>query len=384
MRFTTIVFAGRRRGGAHDLIRGLVVALVEQFSREDPPHAPPLVGVLQRHAFRRRGQDDAARFQELFLPHQPLDAAQQVAKIALRIGRDGIQPVGGLVVASFDGAACFHDRNRVIANTARSAHRCRHVLCADHLVHARLKIVAIEHVAEDLEHVRLGAFGQFFRAERGFRDPLGADAVAFAEQRTRQREPALCGQRLIGGEGVHGRRIGLLLPQMRLGAPAQQDGAGPFGIIGDERDVTLEMGERIRMAQDEPFGEFLRSRVTDGFRGVGRVAGLGAAGQLDHVLHDGGVAGEFRRVVLGRFFLVTRLLVALSRMLRVLRLLVLLRLLFLLWRVLALVAGQFRLLLVLGFLVTGGEGVARSPGESRQNEQTRQRPEQLDHSVLPL
>jgi hypothetical protein len=72
-------------------------------------------------------------------------------------------------------------------------------------------------------------------------------------------------------------------------------------------------------------------------------------------------------------------------MLRVFRLLlVLLRFIFLLRRILALVAGRFRLLLVLGFLVTGGEGVARSPGKSSQNEQTRQRPEQLDHSVLPL
>src|SRR5262249_61308372 len=104
------------------------------------------------------------------------------------------------------------------------------------------------------------------------------------------------------------------------------------------------------MAQDEPFGELLRSRVTDGFCGVRRVTGLGVAAQLDHILDDRGIAGEFRRIVLGGFFLLTRLLVALSRMLRVLPLLpVLLRLLFLFRRVLALVAGPLLPFFLLGF-----------------------------------
>jgi len=267
-------------------------------------------------------------------------------------------------------------------------HRRRRVLGADHLVHARLIFVAREQVVEGLDHIRLGAFRQFFRSKRRLHDALGAVVVALSQQGARQREPAFRGDRLVRGKGMNGGRIAFLLPQMGFGATAQQHGTGPFRIVRYKRHITTEMGERIRVAQDEPFREFLRCRVGDGFCGIGRVIGLGAARQFDDIFHDRRVAGELWLRPFLIVALLTRRLVVFSPRLRVPSLLLLFCVLgvlfFFLRCVLALMPRSFRPGLMRGFFVAGGERIAGSPRKGHEHEQTRQRPKQLDHSVVPL
>ncbi len=180
---------------------------------------------------------------------------------------------------------------------------------------------------------------------------------------------------------MHGRRVDLVVPQPRFGAPAQQRNAGPVGIVRYERRIAAEPGLRLRMAKDEPFRELLGGRIDEFLFGIRGIAGFAMALQVDHVLHDSQIAGEFRPL-LGGLVVSGRLLVALRRdTLRALGLLS-----FRLHHCLALRprrACSLRLLRVLNLLVGRRERMARTSGKRRQHEQTRPWSEHVAHSVIP-
>ena len=93
-------------------------------------------------------------------------------------------------------------------------------------------------------------------------------------------------------KAVHRGRIAVLLPQPRLGAPAQQRRARPVRIGGDERRVAAEIRCRLRMAQDEPVDELLAGRVGNLVPGGGRVIGLGLAREIDGILDQRQIAAS--------------------------------------------------------------------------------------------
>ena len=185
---------------------------------------------------------------------------------------------------------------------------------------------------------------------------------------------------------MHGRRVDLVVPQPRFGAPAQQRDAGPGGIIRYERRIAAERGLRFRVAKDEPFRELLRGRIDEFLFGIGGVAGFAMALQVEHVLHDRRIAGELR---FGGLVVCGSLLVALRReahgrfgLLRFRR-----------RRHLGLRHGlahglrracDFRLPGGLNLLVGRRcERVARASGKCGDDEQTRPWSEHVAHSVIP-
>ncbi len=121
-----VIFIGRRRGGADHLVGGLELALVEQLAGERAPLAPPLIGVLQRHGLRRRGQHQAGRVVDPVLGEHPLDAAQRVAEILPCLDCDLVERILRLVGFSLDRGTGLHDRKLVVAEAlARRASRRR-------------------------------------------------------------------------------------------------------------------------------------------------------------------------------------------------------------------------------------------------------------------
>ncbi len=89
-----------------------------------------------------------------------------------------------------------------------------------------------------------------------------AGAVAFAKQRTRQREPTLRRTRRIASEKFNdGAPIRLLLPKRRLRAPAQRRNRGPARIGRDEGGVAGEIEVGAVAAQDRPLDELARDGI---------------------------------------------------------------------------------------------------------------------------
>ena len=198
-----------------------------------------------------------------FLGEHPLDAAKGVAEILPCLGCDIVERIQRLVRFSPDRGTGLHDRKLVVAEALRGALRAGEVLGADAPVHARTVVVAVEKIAERLEHCGLQGLRQFVRSPCVAGQPRRAVPITLCEQHARQRQLALgtCGP--IANEAANRRRIAALLPQPRLRAPAQQRGARPFRFSGDERRVAAESRCRRRVAQDEPLDELLRRRIRD-------------------------------------------------------------------------------------------------------------------------
>ena len=144
--------------------------------------------------------------------------------------------------------------------------------------------LARQQVAEHFVCVALDALGQFFRSPRLAHQLSRAFAVAGCQPHTREREFAPGAGRLVAGEATHGGCIAALLPQPRLGAPAQQRRTRPFRVGGDERGIAAEIRGRLGVAQDEPFDELLPRRISDPVSRGGRLVGLGLACEVDRFL----------------------------------------------------------------------------------------------------
>jgi hypothetical protein len=318
-----------------------------------------------------RGREhQAARVRDPFLVHQPLHAAQHIAEIVAATCCDILEPVARLVLIPLHRAAGLHDRDRIVVDMMRGAHRSAHVLGADALVHARDKILARQEVMKRVQRIAFATLGQFLGTPGLAHQALRAVAVAFAQQDPGERELALGGEGMIASEAVHCGRVHLLLPQPRFGAPMHQGDARPVGLVGNERCIAAEGRLRIRMAQDEPFGEFLRGGVGDLLLRRRRIVGFRLAGEIDRILQRAEIAGEARRLVLvGLVLLVPLIGNALLPALLLLQGSLFLR------RGRALVARGLDLLHMRYWLVASGERIARRAGKNGEHKQTRQRPE---------
>ena len=294
-----VIFIGRQRGEADHLIGRLELALIEQLAGERAPLAPPLIGVLQRHRLRRGRHHQAGGVVDLVLGEHPLDTAKGVAEILPCLGCDIVERILRLVRFSLDRGTGLHDRKLVVAKALRGALRAGEILGADAPVHARTVVIAIEKVAERLEHVGLQALRQFVRSPCVARQPGRAVPIALGEQHARQRQLALGAGGPIAGEAANRRRIAALLPQPRLGAPAQQRRTRPFRISGDERRVAAESRCRLRVAQDVPLDELLRRRIRDPVPDVRRLLGLCLAREIDGFLHQRKIARQRSDGLLG-------------------------------------------------------------------------------------
>src|SRR5580704_3710256 len=136
-------------------------------------------------------------------------------------------------------------------------------------------VLAGEQVTEHLERFGFGTLRQFIRPPGLANQASGTVTVAFGEQDSREREAAFGAFRLITYEATNGRGVVALLPQMRLRSLAHESHARPARTIGDERRVSAEVRVSVRMAQNEPFNELPRRRVSDGLLYGGRLARLG-------------------------------------------------------------------------------------------------------------
>src|SRR3984957_6971917 len=159
---------------------------------------------------------------------------------------------------------------------------------------------AREQVTEQLESFGFGAFRQFVRPPGLANQASGTVAVAFGEQDPREREAALGACRLIAYEATNGGGVAAFLPQTRLRPLAHESHARPARIIGDERRVSAEVRVSVRMAQDEPFNELPRRRVSDGFLYGGRIARLGLAREIDRILYRREIGRERKSVITRR------------------------------------------------------------------------------------
>ena len=285
-----VIFIGRRCDGTYHIVGRLELAVIEQLAGERAPLAPPLIGVLQRHGLGRRGQHQAGRIVNAVLGEHPLDAAQGVAEILPCLGCDIVQRILRLVRFSPDRGTGLYDRKLVAAEALRGALRAGEVLGADAPVHARTVVIAIEQVAERLEHFGLQALRQFVRSPCIARQHGRAVPIALCEQHARQRQLALGTGWPIANETANRRRSATLLPQPRLRAPAQQRRARPLRISGDERRVAAESRCRLGAAQDEPLDELLRRRIRDPVPDVRCLLGFCLACEIDGFLHQRKVA----------------------------------------------------------------------------------------------
>ena len=155
-------------------------------------------------------------------------------------------------------------------------------------------VEAGQHVAECIERRALQIDRQRRRLPSRARFALGAGAVALRRQHARDREPAHPARRCLADEAAHDGGVAPLLPQPRLGAPAQSRNARPIGIGVDEGGVARESGRAPRMAQQRPFDQRLRHRIADRSRQHGRFARPALAHQRDRLLR-GGEIGRQRR-----------------------------------------------------------------------------------------
>jgi hypothetical protein len=198
----------------------------------------------------------------------------------------------------------------------------------------------------------------------------------------RPREPSvrpLGARRLIADEAVNRRGVAPLLPQARFRAPAQLAHARPVRIVGNEGRVTAEIRGTVRVSQDEPFDEFLRGGLSDGFFDRGRVAGLGLAHQIDGLFYRREIAGQWRRFrnlgrCFDRWFRLTPHRCSMHRVLCFLE------------RGVAVRPGLTGRICLFGMLNRLGasecQRIIRKRGEHGQGGKTSQRPEALVHSVI--
>src|SRR4051794_7352376 len=94
-----VIFLARGQGIARHPIGGFVVADVEELARDQSPLDPPLIGVERLWRFARDRKDERSRLFDLVGTPQPLGTAEDVADVALRISRHGVEQ--GLGVRRF-------------------------------------------------------------------------------------------------------------------------------------------------------------------------------------------------------------------------------------------------------------------------------------------
>ncbi|MGY4504798.1 hypothetical protein ACVWYH_008755 [Bradyrhizobium sp. GM24.11] len=211
----------RHRGRTHHVIGGPGLALVEQFSRQQAALAPPGIGILRRHGVGCGSEDHLSRIVDAVLLDMPLRAAQHIAEIATRISRHVIKIILGLVLLAVDRRAGLDDRERVFADPLGRALSAGVVLGAEALVHAGAMILGTQEIVKGFVGIRLATLRQLLRAPGLADQTRGPLAVAFGDQHAGEREVAFGAGRPVHREGMHGGRVGLLLPQPRLGTPAQ-------------------------------------------------------------------------------------------------------------------------------------------------------------------
>ena len=95
---------------------------------------------------------------------------------------------------------------------------------------------------------------------------------------------------------VNGGRVAAFLPEPCLGAAAQRAYARPARVVGDERRIAAEIRVALRVAQQVPFDQLLRHRISDGLFDGDRVGRLDLAHQIDRILDSRGVARQRRRL----------------------------------------------------------------------------------------
>ena len=114
---------------------------------------------------------------------------------------------------------------------ARRPHPGVVVLEVEAGVHARFIVGRRDQAGERRPRLRFEFRGKAVIAPGCAHGRLRAGIVAMGEPGARKREGALGAQRRLGGEKADGRlRVGLLLPQRRLGAPANVTMLGQLGL----------------------------------------------------------------------------------------------------------------------------------------------------------
>jgi hypothetical protein len=284
MEFCPVIFIGRERSVAHDLIGGLELTQIEQLAGENTSLAPPFIRVLERHGRARGCQHQPGCVGKPIVTHQPMNAAQRIAQILARFGWHRVEQRERLGRVRRDRGTGLHDREVVASETARGAHRSRKILGADALVHACPMVLASQDLAERVERLGFNVFRQLLRPPSLANLAFGAVAVALGKQDPRERKPALAARRLAAREATHRRGVAPLLPQSPFRAPAQQADARPVRVVGNECRVPAETRFTGRVAQDQPFDELLGHRIADRFFDAGCFASFALAHQIDRLL----------------------------------------------------------------------------------------------------
>jgi hypothetical protein len=244
-------------------VGGCGVPTIEQLAGEQAPFAPPLVGILPlRRSAGRRDRRLGGRG-DLVLMHQAVQAAQRKSGIVAGLAGGRVEQRLRLVGVRQGGRAGLDDRNLGIAQPFGGAHRSGEILGADAAVHPRDMIGARQEVGKLGQHGRLGLGRELARVPGRADRSLGAGTIAGGEQHARERELAIDAGRLAADEAAHHRRIATLLPQPRLGAPAQQRNARPLRVVDHERDVAAEGDVAVAPAQQHPFDQPLCHRIGD-------------------------------------------------------------------------------------------------------------------------
>ena len=287
MLLAAIVLVRRCRGAVGDLVGELELLEVEQLAGNHPPLHPPLVGIDQPLRLARRRQQRVRGVGDLVGAAQPLNAAEQVARVVARRRRHCLQRRLGPRRLVDDRGAGLGDREFGRIEMARGAHAGLVVVGIEADIHPHLVVGRSDQTGERGAGLPFKVCGKTVVAPRFAHCRLRAGLVALREQGARERKSALGAVRpLAGEEGDDRLRIGALLPQRRLGAAPQRNEARPARIGGKERDVAGEIHVGVA-AQDHPFDHLARERVGDGTFGARRLVEPRLAHEVDRLLDRG-------------------------------------------------------------------------------------------------
>ena len=150
--FGTVIGIGWKRRLANHPIRGLRVAEVDEPAGQQPPLAPPFIGVLTSQILGRSREHQHSRGREFVVSHQPVKAAQREAHIAACFAGNRVEQRPSLGGVCLGGCAGFNNRHFIDPETLCSAHRRTEVFGAYAPVHACRVVGAGQLVAELVEH----------------------------------------------------------------------------------------------------------------------------------------------------------------------------------------------------------------------------------------
>src|SRR5260370_31940428 len=117
-----VVLAGNR-GLTRDPIGSFGVADVEQLAGDEPALDPPLVGIDRLPVLGGQRQDPLGGVTCLVGAAKELDAAEDVAGVAVRLGPHGVQQRLGVLRLADDGDACLGDHGSIAAGAVGRAQR---------------------------------------------------------------------------------------------------------------------------------------------------------------------------------------------------------------------------------------------------------------------